>query len=75
METLVEIEAKTNALRNRALEILGEFRIHAESPDKVIELADELLAVISAYEAQVGALDRIQELAEALISKDCSGPH
>ena len=75
METLLTIEAKTNALRNRALEILSEFRIHAESPDKVIELADELLAVITAYEAQVGALDRIQAMAEALVSHDCSGPH
>lgn len=75
MKKITDVEAHTNALRNRALEIVQEFRQHAASPEKIIELADELTAVISEYEGYAGALDRINAMSEYLITEDCSGPH
>jgi hypothetical protein len=75
MKNVIDVEAYTNALRNRALQILREFRVHAAEPEKIIELADELSALITEFEAHAVALDQIQEMTELLISNKCSGPH
>lgn len=75
MKNMLDVEARVSSLKNRALEIALEFRTHADDPDKIIELADELTAIITEYEAHAGALEQIHAMAEYLISKNCSGPH
>jgi len=75
MKNVQDVAAHAEAMKSRALTIIREFRVHANDPQKVIDLADELIALIDDYEAQATALEEIQEMAELLATRSCSGPH
>jgi DNA-directed RNA polymerase subunit F len=75
MKSVQDVAAQAEALRTRALEIMRQFRDHADNPEKIIELSDELVALVEHYEAHAATLIRIQEMAEVLVTQSCSGPH
>ncbi len=75
MKSVQDVAKRVEATRVRALEIMRQFREHSDNPAKIIELSDELVALVENYEAQAAALMQIQEMAEILVSQNCSGPH
>ena len=75
MKTVSEVEERTDAIRLRVLDIFREFKEFSDDPQRVINLADELEALLSEYDMISANLAYIQEMTEQLAQETCSGPH
>lgn len=75
MKTISEVEERTDAIRLRVLDIFREFKEFSDDPKKVINLADELEALLSEHDMITANLAYIQEMTEQLVRESCSGPH
>lgn len=75
MKPLSEVEQRTDVIRLRVLEIFREFKEFSDDPQKVVNLADELEALLSEYDMISAHIAYIHEMTEQLAQETCSGPH
>ena len=73
MRTLADIELKSDELKARMNQLLGE--IAESDSERMTELAEELGKLIFEIKVLNTSVVYFREMAEMLVKSECSGPH